>query len=49
MSKTRVMGGVVLVLSGIVNAKLVGNGPRGGNVAINSQLLDKEKKMKSTC
>lgn len=44
MSKTRVMGGVSVVLSGIVNAKVAGNGPRGGNVAINSQLLDKAKK-----
>ena len=33
------IGGVVLSLSGMVNSKLRGNGPNGGNVAMNSQLL----------
>jgi len=38
MSNTSVIGGVVLVFSGIVKIKFWGKGPRGGNVAINSQL-----------
>jgi hypothetical protein len=38
MSKTRVIGGVDSVLSGIVKIKFCGRGPNGGKVAINSHL-----------
>lgn len=39
MSSTSVIGGVVLIFSGMVKIKFWGRGPSGGSVAINSQLM----------
>lgn len=46
MSRTSVIGGVSSVLSGMVKTKLLGSGPSGGRVAINSQLKVSKKKNK---